>query len=167
MSLAKFYDIAKEITPEYSDLGFVLGEHDEFENRIKTYLNNNKQIKFGDIIFVGTMNETRQYYGFRLVLNDGKTFYNECGYFLPMERYNIHKELIQKGIKYDDILKNFYPYHNFNNNHIISNENVFAYWYGMDYKDQVNYEEYENIFFEDILTTYREHELVSKELELV
>ena len=66
---AKFYEISNEINPEYSNSGYITQEMaKDLDNRVNKYINT-QNFKSGDILFVGSTYETRQEYGFYLVLD--------------------------------------------------------------------------------------------------
>ena len=84
---ATFHYIADIINPTYEDLGYIDDDIDENEINTKIYqfIDENK-LQFGDILFIGSTYETRQYYGFVMV-NEDKTFLEgENGCYLPFER---------------------------------------------------------------------------------
>ena len=154
MSQAKFYDIAKEVTPDYFKDEVVPGDGDEFKKRIKTYLNKNKNIKYGDIIFVGSTSE-RQEGGFKLVLDDGNTLSGVYGPDLPVDDERVYKQLIERGIRYDDIINTFNPDKPLN----ITNF-VLANWYGGETFDKEEFYVYRDEFLY-LKGSYKENGLLS------
>ena len=59
----KFHDIASDVFPKYKDVGFILDEYKSCKKQmIQDYINKNST-KFhrGDILFVGSIYQTRQY----------------------------------------------------------------------------------------------------------
>jgi hypothetical protein len=67
---ASFYNISYKIDPDYRFNGSVSLDYDTFLDIIKDYLNENDYIKSGDVLFAGSTYETRQEYGFFLVLEN-------------------------------------------------------------------------------------------------
>ena len=101
---AKFYDICDKINPNYYDEEFVTDEMLEgMEERIEKHVIDNNY-KFGDILFVGSSYETRPYYGFRIVMENGKLGEGEPGYSLPFENY-IDKKLEKENVKYHKLFE--------------------------------------------------------------
>ena len=102
---AQFYNICNLINPEYGEKGYVTDDMlDGFEERIKDHIDLYK-IKFGDILFVGSEYETRQHYGFRIVLEDGTTESSENGYTLVFEK-GLDKKLKNNNVKYCELFQN-------------------------------------------------------------
>jgi len=155
MSQAKFYDIAEQVTPDYFKDEFVPGDGDEFNGRIKKYLNKNKNIKYGDIIFVGSTTETRQETGFKIVLDDGNTLSGVYGPDLPVDDERVYKQLIERGIRYDDIINTFNPDKPLN----ITNF-VLANWYGGETFDKEEFYVYRDEFLY-LKGSYKENGLLS------
>jgi hypothetical protein len=117
---ASFYDIAEKVTPGYEDRGELTREEGKtLTSRLKTYLRNHTNIKYGDIVFVGSTSD-RQEYGFKLVLDDGDTVGGESGAGLPLGRA---KELENRDIHYDSLLTEM-------NNDDESNEIMKMYFFG-------------------------------------
>ena len=113
---AKYYDISNNIDPKYEDIGFVTMDKKEFYNKIKNYLDKHEEIKTGDIIFIGSHYETRQEYGFCLVINK-EIKEGNYGPYLPLK--NIKN--LPENIKYGNILE------------IMKNdEDLYLLWYGDD-----------------------------------
>lgn len=96
----KYYDISNKIDTRYEDLEYVTMDKIEFHNKIKEYLGKHKQIKTGDILFVGSHYETRQEYGFCLVIGKDVKF-GEYGPNLPLK----HKKELPDNIKYEKLLQ--------------------------------------------------------------
>jgi hypothetical protein len=110
MTEPKFYDISTIIDPDYKFNGSVSMNYDEFIDKIIEYLNENKHIKYGDILFTGSTYETRQEYGFFLVLENNEVVQAE--HIINTIIDNCKK--LPKDINYknliDDLEKN-YEYH--------------------------------------------------------
>ena len=70
---AKFHDVSNNIFPSYKKNGYVGISHSEYRDKIEKYIKKNKEIKFGDILFVGQNSEAlqRREDGFCIVLEDG------------------------------------------------------------------------------------------------
>ena len=106
--MANFYDISNKLDENYNKNQYINIDEDEFHNRVISYLNNNNNIKTGDIIFIGSTYETRQYYGFIMVdKRDGIKYVSaEEATSLPFENSNL-KEFLQKNkIKYGQLFNN-------------------------------------------------------------
>jgi hypothetical protein len=66
--MAKFYDISSIINPLYEKAGYITAEMSKgLDDRINSYIQTN-HLNVGDILFVGSTYETRQEYGFYMVL---------------------------------------------------------------------------------------------------
>jgi hypothetical protein len=101
---AKFFDVAENIFPKYSDLGKIPMKFEGDTNKmIQAYVNKNKK-KFhpGDILFVGSTYEGRQYdNGFCIIGNDYTiNMRGEGGAHLPLAYSNV----IPTNISYKDML---------------------------------------------------------------
>jgi len=114
MTEAKFHNISQYIDLEYEKNEYVKLNEKEFKNNIKNYLEINPQIKSGDIIFVGSTYETRQEYGFGLIINDNFVL-GEYGPYLPLR----NKDNLPNNITYSSLLE------------IMKNdEYLYSLWYG-------------------------------------
>ena len=83
---AKFYDISSEVDPEYETNGHLRTEMDN-EQHIMKIINKHPEFKQGDVLFVGSSNETRQEYGFVIYLPEKKEKYmgGEDGVGIPLD----------------------------------------------------------------------------------
>lgn len=115
-SSPKFYNIANKIDKKYEDLEYVTMDKTEFHDKIKEYLSKNKQIKTGDILFVGSTYESRQEYGFCIVIGKDVKF-GEYGPKLPLK----YKSELPQDIKYENILQ-----------HMKSDNDLYVLWFGDD-----------------------------------
>ena len=111
--MAKFYDIANLIDNNYQNNCYVQIDNDEFQERIKNYIQSNNSLNTGDILFVGSDNETRQGYGFIIVdKRDGaKWFHSEQGIDLIFENNDLKNYLSSNNVKYKALfegLDNYY-----------------------------------------------------------
>lgn len=70
---ANFYNVANDIFPSYKKNGYVGISSFKYNDKIENYIRENKEIKFGDILFVGQNSEAlpRREDGFCIVLEDG------------------------------------------------------------------------------------------------
>jgi len=109
MTEPKYYDISTIIDPDYKFNGFVSMNYDEFKNKIIAYLNENKHIKCGDILFAGSTYETRQEYGFYLVLENNDFVHEEYIINTIIDNY---KEL-PKDINYKNLIDDLKKYHEY------------------------------------------------------
>ena len=72
MSQARFYNIATVVNPDYDKEGYLTEDMvPGLQERIDTYVVQQK-LNIGDVLFVGSTYETRQEYGFYMVLPDRK-----------------------------------------------------------------------------------------------
>lgn len=154
MRQANFYNIALEVTTNYNDFGFVTGESEDFKERIKNYLNAYKHIQFGDVIFVGSLIEGKQYYGFKMVLDDGNVLGSEYGPNLPLENKYYYNQILERGVKYDGILEYFSIKNQYESNLSMY---LFENWYALDWCNRD--EEYEKMF-QDIQRVYKKKGLL-------
>lgn len=107
MTEPKFYDISTIIDPDYKFNGSVSMNHDDFIDKITEYLNENKHIKCGDILFAGSSYETRQEYGFFLVLKNNNFIHEE--YIIDAIINNSKK--LPKNISYKNLIDDLDEYH--------------------------------------------------------
>lgn len=102
---AKFFDVASDIFPIYQEDGFITKAYGSKANdMIHAHVNKNKS-KFhpGDILFVGSTNQTRQYYGFVIIGNDYQLLGDtESATYLPIKYRNKIPELVtyEKMVEY-------------------------------------------------------------------
>jgi len=168
---AKFYDISEAVTPGYKKAEIVTGNDKDFEKRITNYLKKNKNIRYGDIIFVGSTH-MRQYYGFRLVLDKQLTMFTEVPVNLPITNEVVHDRLKEMKVQYNNLLARFNPL-NYKNgiinkgldNDISKIDNyVFSCWYhsySIDLNNEKEYNDYREgyLIFRE---TYKEYGLLHK-----
>ena len=103
----KFYDVAADIFPKYKQNGFVSEKYRSNKNEmIQKFINkktNKSKFKPGDILFVGSVFQTRQYdNGFVIVGNDYETFGNTEGAGDLPYRY---RNKIPSGLRYGPMLQ--------------------------------------------------------------
>ena len=68
---SKFYDLTFLYPGEYEYHHSIRDEYaKEYFTIIKDYIKNNNEFKDGDIIFIGSTYESRQYYGFATIIGD-------------------------------------------------------------------------------------------------
>lgn len=111
--MAKFYDIANLIDKNYQNNCYVQIDNDEFQERIRNYIQSNDSLNTGDILFVGSENETRQGYGFIIVdkRKEPKWFHSEQGIDLIFENNDFKNYLTSNNVKYKTLfegLNNYY-----------------------------------------------------------
>ena len=111
--MAKFYDIANLIDNNYQNNCYVQIDNDEFQERIRNYIQNNDSLNTGDILFVGSENETRQEYGFIIIdkREELKWFHSEQGIDLIFENNDLKNYLSSNNVKYRTLfegLNNYY-----------------------------------------------------------
>ena len=110
--MAKFYNIAKIIDKNYETNDYLSVDDSEVDKLVLNYLNNNKEINTGDILFIGSTYETRQNYGFIMVdKRDGvKLINSEQGIDLPFEKDELKNYLSQNNIKYKELFNSLLKY---------------------------------------------------------
>ena len=117
---ASFYNISYHIDPEYRVNGFVTMSYNTFRNKIMDYLNENNHIKPGDILFAGSSYETRQEYGFFLVLENNNL---ACGEYIVNTIIDNYKKL-PKDINYKSLIDD------------LKNNNNYYYYLFLGYNDE-------------------------------
>ena len=110
--MAKFYDIANLIDKNYQNNCYVQIDNDEFQERIRNYIQNNDNLNTGDILFVGSEYETRQGYGFVIVdkRSEPKCFQAEQGIDLIFENNNLKNYLSSNNVKYKTLFEGLNNY---------------------------------------------------------
>lgn len=163
---AKFHDIVEDVDPEYHENGH-LTDHKQLTNNIEKAIKKHPEIKSGDILFIGSTYETRQYYGFAMYLpgltdyyGNKTTYYTgESGFDLPIEVSNNiqrnRKRSIQKGIepkknllenvKYSQLVTQFKEtidtFHKSNKMYPNWNEDLAEMFLGTDWRDDEDIEQ--------------------------
>jgi hypothetical protein len=144
----EFYDIASDVFPKYSEYGYIISKYYSCKTEmIQDYVNKHSN-KFnpGDILFVGSTYESRQYSeGFTIITNGNIiSEYKDCGISLPLFYRNKIPEKIYYKKMFDKVLEKI---------------KVSTDYY--DYDTQLSYD-----FFgivegdsEEIISTYDEYEL--------
>lgn len=113
---ANYYDIASKIDINYEEREYVSMDKNEFYKKIKEYLLDNEKIKTGDILFVGSHYESRQEYGFCLVIGKDVKF-GDYGPNLPLK----YKSELPHNIKYYELLQ-----------YMKNNDELYLLWFGDD-----------------------------------
>lgn len=134
MEVANFYDISIYIDLDYEKYGYVRLNENDFKSKIKIYLNEHNEIKPGDIIFVGSTYDTRQEYGFGIVIENNNFILDNYGPSLPIR----YRNKIPKNISYSSIL-----------NRMNNDEDLNTLWYGEDmdsYNEVVELYKEKNIY---------------------
>ena len=104
---AKFHYIAELLYPDYEQNGYVYFENKyektRWNTKIKDYIEKN-EIHVGDLLFIGSTYETRQEYGFILILENNKYIGSEDMFFnIPK-----HKDILKRNnIKYKNLIEDF------------------------------------------------------------
>ncbi len=103
----KFYDVAADIFPKYKQNGFVSEKYRSNKNEmIQKFVNkktNKAKFKPGDILFVGSVFQTRQYdNGFVIVGNDYEIFGNTEGAIDLPHRY---RNKLPAGLHYGEMVQ--------------------------------------------------------------
>ena len=110
----KFYDVAADIFPKYKQNGFVSEKYRSNKNEmIQKFVNkkiNKSKFKPGDILFVGSVFQTRQYdNGFVIIGNDHETFGTTEGAGDLPYRY---RNKIPSGLRYGPMLQEMIDLYN-------------------------------------------------------
>ena len=99
---AKFYDIAAVLTPDYDRCGFL--KEALKPAQVRDYILAHPVVKPGDILFLGSTYQTRQEYGFAIVLPESvrpMLFQGgEYGSGLPLD----FKNALDPNLRYDDLM---------------------------------------------------------------
>ena len=147
--MAKFYDISSIINPEYERAGYITKEMSKgIDERINSYINAN-HLNIGDILFVGSTYETRQEYGFYMVLpslkkpGQGSEAHGSeahgSEYIIGMPVSPVIREILQKNkVNYTKLLKE------------MTENKEFKYLFFPDDEDEVT----------DILNSYKQYSLL-------
>ena len=110
--MAKFYNIANLIDNNYENNNFLSIDDSDVDNYLFNYLNEHNEVNTGDILFIGSTYETRQYYGFIIVdKRDGIKWINsEQGIDLPFENTGFKEYLSKNKIKYKELFNSLPKY---------------------------------------------------------
>ena len=110
--MAKFYNIANIIDPNYNQNDYLSIDDSEIDGFVLSYLNEHNEINTGDILFIGSTYETRQYYGFIMIdKRDGIKWINsEQGVDLPFENNELKDYLSNNKIKYKELFNSLSNY---------------------------------------------------------
>ena len=110
--MAKFYNIVNKLDSKYDINQCVLISEEKLDKKIINYLKNNSEIKTGDILFVGSTYETRQYYGFIIVdkRDDLKYYSAEQCIDLVYSDENFMKYLSSNNFKYKELFEGLNDY---------------------------------------------------------
>ena len=110
--MAKFYNIANVIDPNYQENDYLSIDDSEVNSLVLNYLNEHQEINTGDIVFIGSTYETRQYYGFIMVdkRNGIKWINSEQGIYLPFENSDFENYLLGNKIKYKELFDSLPDY---------------------------------------------------------
>jgi hypothetical protein len=104
---AALHDIANDVSPGYEDNESLTREQQNaLDVQARIFLNKpeNKNIQFGDIVFLGTSNDDQGEGGFRLVLDDGNTLAGEYAPYLPKNK-KVLAEIQRRNIHYRPLLR--------------------------------------------------------------
>ena len=110
--MAKFYNIANLIDKDYENNDYLSINDSEVDSLILNYLNEHTEINTGDILFIGSTYETRQYYGFIMVdkRNGIRWINSEQGIYLPFEESEFKDYLSKNQIKYKELFNSLPKY---------------------------------------------------------
>ena len=101
-----YYHVVDELFPNYD--GYVDLEYDEYKQKIYEYLIKNSNIKFGDVLFVGTNNGAtpRQEWGFCLVL-ENNNFSLSIGLNTPAFLILDNSDLLSNKVSYKEMFEKY------------------------------------------------------------
>jgi len=110
--MAKFYNIANLIDKDYENNDYLSINDSEVDNTLSNYLNEHDEVNTGDILFIGSTYETRQYYGFIMVdkRNGIRWINSEQGIYLPFEESEFKDYLSKNQIKYKELFNSLPKY---------------------------------------------------------
>ena len=103
---AKFYNVANDIFPGHSEEGYILPKYNKEKNQKREMVQNyvDKESKFnpGDILFVGSTNDTRQFQNAYVIINNERKAigYGDNAVNLPLE----YRNQIPEKISYKTLL---------------------------------------------------------------
>lgn len=101
---AKFYDIAAILTPSYDRCGFL--KEAVKPTQVRDYLVAHPVVKPGDILFLGSTYQTRQEYGFAIVLPESiRPMLFEADEYGPGLPLSFKDALLGMQIQYDDLME--------------------------------------------------------------
>jgi hypothetical protein len=141
--MAKFYDISLIINPDYEKTGYITKEMTiDLIERINSYIQANR-FNVGDILFVGSEYETRQEYGFYMVLPNLKNKIGieaqGCEFIIGMPFMPVIQQILQKNnVNYTILLKE------------MKENKEFNYLFFPDDEDEVN----------DLINNYKKYALI-------
>jgi hypothetical protein len=105
---AIYYHVVNELFPNYDYDGYVDLEYDEYQQKIHEYLLENPNIKFGDVLFVGTNNGAtpRDEWGFCLVL-ENNNFSLSTGLNTPAFLMLDNSDLLSNKVSYKEMFEKY------------------------------------------------------------
>lgn len=104
--IAKFYNVANDIFPEYNENGYILHKYNKQKNQknemVQKYVDKESKFNPGDILFVGSTIDSRQYANaFVIISNDRKAIgYGDDAVNLPLR----YRNEIPEKISYQALL---------------------------------------------------------------
>jgi len=111
--IAKFYNVANEIFPGYDEHGYILPKYKNHkkgmvQEMVQKYVDKETKINPGDILFVGSTMDTRQYANAYVIINnERKAFgYQDSAVSLPLSyRSQIPEKISYKAMLDDEFDK--------------------------------------------------------------
>jgi hypothetical protein len=102
---AKFYNVANDIFPGHSEEGYILPKYKKQKKEmVQKYVDKESKLNPGDILFVGSTNDTRYYEGAFVIFSNERTAigYGDNAVSLPM----YYRTEIPEKISYKALLDN-------------------------------------------------------------
>jgi hypothetical protein len=102
--IAKFYNVANDIFPGYNEEGYILPKYKNNKERmVQKYVDKETKINPGDILFVGSTIDTRQYANAYVIINNERKAvgYQDNAVSLPLFSY---RSQIPEKISYKDMI---------------------------------------------------------------
>lgn len=104
--IAKFYNVANNIFPGYNEEGYILPKYNktktQVEEMVQTYVDKHTKINPGDILYVGSTTDTRQYQNAYVIVNNERKAvgYQDLAVNLPIQ----YRKQIPEKISYEALL---------------------------------------------------------------
>jgi len=104
--IAKFYNVANDIFPGYNEEGYILPKYNNTKTQVRemvqTYVDKETKINPGDILFVGSTIDTRQYANAYVIINNERKAigYRDYAVGLPAD----YRQQIPEKISYKALL---------------------------------------------------------------
>jgi hypothetical protein len=104
--IAKFYNVANDIFPGYNEKGYIVRKYNKTNTQVKEkvqkYLDKQTNINPGDILYVGSTSDSRQYENAYVIVNNERKAlgYRDSAVYLP----SLYRDQIPEKISYKAML---------------------------------------------------------------